>query len=216
MKKILIISTLLSAALLSQVASATDSITSNIGITNNYIWRGVTQSDDHFSLSGGADYQDNSGLYIGAWAATVDFDDDTNIEYDFYTGYQKQINNVDFDFGYIYYGYQGEEYLDFSEVYIRTSFEKFTLAVSTLLDSDAGGDFTDSTYFEASYSYALPQQITMNIHAGHYSFKEEGNYQDFNMSFSHGDFSIMISTLTGNERLKDTLIAFSYSKSFDL
>jgi len=216
MKKKSIIFTLLSTALLSQISSATDVINANLGITNNYIWRGVTQSDDNFSLSGGADYQDNSGLYAGAWAASVDFNDDTNFEYDFYTGYQRKINNVDFDLGYIYYGYQGENGLDFSEVYLRATFAKLTFAVSTLLDSDAGGDFTDATYVEASYNYALPHQLTMSIHAGLYHFKDESNYQDFNISLSHGGFSLMVSTLTGNDKLEDTLIALSYSKSFDL
>ena len=214
MNKNIFVALILGGIAFSTVSMASDSKSFNLGFTSNYLWRGVTQSDDKVSLSGGGDYNDNSGLYVGGWAASVDFNDDTNFEYDFYTGFQKEINGINFDIGYIRYGYQGEDNLDFSEVYIRASFNDLSFAVSTLLDSDTGGDFSDSTYYEASYDYPLSQQVTMSIHGGFYDFKDGGDYQDFNIALNYENFSLMVSTLTGNDALEDTLIALSYSKSF--
>jgi len=216
MKKVLFTSLLLSTAFTPNFASAAYQVSANVGITSNYVWRGVTQSDDKFSISAGADYNADSGFYAGVWAATVDFNDDTNFEYDFYTGFQKDFSNVNLDVGYIYYGYQGEDDLAFSEVYVKASFDKLTVGVSTLADNDTGADFADSTYLEASYSFSLPNQITLDIHGGYYDFKDGDNYQDYNLSLSKGDFSLMVSTLTGNDTLEDTLVSLSYSKSFDL
>ena len=214
MNKNLLISLVVSSIAFPSVSSAADEKSINIGITSDYLWRGVTQSDNKFSLSAGGDYNDNSGFYVGVWAASVDFDDNTNFEYDFYTGFQKEINNINFDIGYIRYGYQGEDNLDFSEVYIKANYKDLTFAISTLVDSDTGGDFSDSTYIEVNYDYSLTNQITMSVHGGYYDFKDSENYQDFNLSFGYEDFSLMISTLTGNDNLEDTVIALSYAKAF--
>ena len=46
-------------------------LTGNIGVTNNYIWRGVTQSDDESAVSGGIDYSDKSGIYAGTWFSNM-------------------------------------------------------------------------------------------------------------------------------------------------
>jgi len=216
MKKALFTSLILSAPFIPNLAIAADSITANAGITSNYIWRGVSQSDDKLSLSGGVDYNADSGFYAGVWAATVDFNDDTNFEYDFYSGFQKDFTHVNLDVGYIYYGYQGEDNLAFSEVYIKANFDKLSLGVSTLVDNDTSGDFADTTYIEASYGFSLPNQISLDIHGGYYDFKGGDNYQDFNISLAKDNFSFMISTLKGNDTLEDTLVSLSYSKSFDL
>jgi len=215
MNKNLLISLIVGGLAFPTASSAADDKSINIGLTSDYLWRGVTQSDNKFSLSGGGDYNHNSGFYAGVWAASVDFNDDTNFEYDFYTGFQKEINSINFDIGYIRYGYQGEDNLDFSEVYIKANFKDLNFAVSTLVDSDTGGDFSDSTYIEVNYEYILPYQITMSVHGGYYDFKEAKNYQDFNLTFSYEDFSLMISTLTGNEALEDTVVTLSYSKVFN-
>ncbi len=190
-------------------------VSANLGVTSNYIWRGVTQSDKNISLSAGADYSSTSGMYAGIWAASVDFNDDTRFEYDVYGGFQTSFSNVDMDIGYIYYGYQGGNDLAFSEAYIKATYENFSFAISTLFDSEAGGDFADASYIEAAYSFALAYDISLGLHAGHYDFDQGGNYQDFNISLTKGDFSLMVSKVTGNSYLDDNLLSLSYSKAFD-
>lgn len=221
MKKTLLTSTvigfLFNTAIANELSSSKNTVSTNVGITSNYIWRGITQSDKKPAVSAGADYNHQSGFYAGTWFSTVDFGDETDFEYDFYSGYTTEINGADIDFGYIYYGYQGGEDNHFSEAFVKVSFDNLSLAVSTLVDSQWGDSFSDLTYFEGSYTFTLPHDLSLNLHAGYYDLKDAKNYRDFSIALSHiSGLSLMVTTVDGNEALEDDLISVSYSRSFDL
>ena len=57
------------------IASA--GVSANLGITSNYLFRGVTQTDGSTATQGGLDYEHASGLYVGGWGSNVDFGDGT-------------------------------------------------------------------------------------------------------------------------------------------
>ena len=63
---------------LSGISFAEVSLSGNIAVTTDYIWRGMTQNAEDPSVSGGFDLEDDSGFYIGMWAANVlaEHDDD--------------------------------------------------------------------------------------------------------------------------------------------
>jgi len=220
MNKIILYSAIIGASVNS--VSATEvtskhSVSTNIGITSNYVWRGITQTDKKPAVSAGADYSHQSGFYAGTWFSNVDFGDDTDFEYDFYSGYSTQINGADVDFGYIYYGYQGGEDNHFSEAYIKVSIDNLSLGVSTLVDSQWGDDFSDLTYFEANYTFELSEDLSLDLHAGYYDLKDAKNYKDFSLALSHiNGLSLMVTALNGNEALEDELISLSYNRSFEL
>ena len=82
----------------------------NVALTNNYIYRGYTQTNGDFAIQGGFDVAHSSGAYAGVWASNVDFGDGaTNIEVDFYGGYAGDFGNsmFSYDVGFIYYAYPG-------------------------------------------------------------------------------------------------------------
>ncbi|MGE5154474.1 MAG: TorF family putative porin [Bdellovibrio bacteriovorus] len=64
--------------LLAGPASAEDpwSISANIGAVSNYMWRGVTQTQDGPAIQGGLDVKHQSGFYAGTWISNVDFNDE--------------------------------------------------------------------------------------------------------------------------------------------
>jgi uncharacterized protein (TIGR02001 family) len=198
----------------SSSAQATN-MSANVGVTSNYIWRGMTQSDKHFSVSAGLDYSHNSGFYLGGWAASVDFNDNTNAELDAYAGYQISLNDVNVDVGYLYYGYQGGDDLNFSELYLRTSYKNFTVGFSSLVDSQWGAEFAEMNYLEASYQVDLANEISINIHAGHWLLTDADNFQDFSIAISKAGFSLTASKINANSALDDTMLALSYSQSFE-
>ena len=47
-------------------------ISANVGITSDYIWRGMTQSDG-ISIQGGFDYAAENGFYAGIWGANINW-----------------------------------------------------------------------------------------------------------------------------------------------
>jgi uncharacterized protein (TIGR02001 family) len=77
-----------SAIALSAGAQAGD-VTFNLGVTSDYKFRGQSQSQTNPAVFGGVDYVSESGLFVGAWASSVDFNDvaDTYLELDLYAGY---------------------------------------------------------------------------------------------------------------------------------
>jgi len=71
MKKVLIggvvVSTIASSAVYAGEISA------NVALTTDYVWRGISQNQEDPALQGGFDYAHDSGFYLGAWAANVNF-----------------------------------------------------------------------------------------------------------------------------------------------
>jgi len=60
--------------------------------TTNYISSGYSKSDGNPAIQANVDYEHNSGLYVGAWASSIDFSDDdhddrSNIEVAPYLGF---------------------------------------------------------------------------------------------------------------------------------
>ena len=67
MKNITLITLFVGA--LAFITSAYASVSGNLGVTTDYIWRGASQSDG-ISVSGGLDYE-GDGFYAGVWMGTT-------------------------------------------------------------------------------------------------------------------------------------------------
>ncbi|HWK39472.1 MAG TPA: TorF family putative porin [Hyphomicrobium sp.] len=84
----------------------------NIGAASQYVFRGVSQSDNDPAIQGGVDVSWGI-LYAGIWASSVDFSDapPANAEVDWYGGikptWESPLGKVNLDFGVIYYSYPG-------------------------------------------------------------------------------------------------------------
>ena len=148
---------------LSSISFAEVSLSGNIAVTTDYIWRGLTQNAGDPSVSGGFDLEHDSGFYIGLWAANVnalntdddggtenDLNDDTisigSMELDGYLGFSGSLDeNSGFDVGYIAYTYPGVNAWDFEEIYVTFDFYGVYLTYA-----DGVGDAAD--YGEIGYS----------------------------------------------------------------
>ena len=84
----------------------------NIGVVSDYVFRGVSQTDNDPTMQGGIDLSYGI-LYAGVWGSGLDFDaifNDANIEVDWYGGIKPTWGPATFDFGVIYYTYPSESY----------------------------------------------------------------------------------------------------------
>jgi len=135
MKK-LILAGAITAAFGGQVANAADAapaaaapasdhqVTFNVGVTSDYVFRGISQSRNRPAFSGGIDYSHApSGLYAGGWVSTISWIDDsymantmtgwdstqrprTPYELDLYAGMKfGDAAGLNFDAGVIHYLY---------------------------------------------------------------------------------------------------------------
>ncbi len=110
---------LFAAAAYAQTAPAAEApevspVTANVTITNDYRYRGISQTNYQPAIQGGFDYAHESGFYIGNWNSTINWvSNATNngvkapIEMDFYGGFKKELIGEGFasDFGILQYYY---------------------------------------------------------------------------------------------------------------
>lgn len=76
------------------VASAQAQLTGNLGLTSDYRFRGVSQTQNAPAVQGGIDYAHKSGFYVGNWNSSVSSQLYTNgagVESDLYAGFKKDI-----------------------------------------------------------------------------------------------------------------------------
>jgi uncharacterized protein (TIGR02001 family) len=84
----------------------------NLGATSDYVFRGISQTDNDPTIQGGVDFGYGI-LYAGWWASGLNFDaifNDANVEMDWCGGIKPAWHGVTFDFGVIYYSYPGASY----------------------------------------------------------------------------------------------------------
>jgi uncharacterized protein (TIGR02001 family) len=222
--------TALSAAVVAGVLASGQSMATmeaNIGVANNYIWRGVTQTQDQASISGGLDYSGESGFYLGTWTSNVDFgadETDTGYELDFYGGIASETDGFGYDLGYIYVAYPSMEDSDFSEVYLNGIFGGLTLGVAFQLSTDVQvdiddqgnkGDVTDKdyTYFSAGYDFDINEEWGMGFYGGKYDMKNEGDVTHYGISASKGEFGFAVDKNDKDDD-DDPRVTVSWSKSF--
>lgn len=162
--------TALSFLALSGAASA--QVTSTWTATNDYDFRGYSQSAKDPAIQGSIDYAQESGWYVGAWASNVDFGNDADVELDVYTGFSGG-EDVTWSAGIVYYTYPGsDDAEDYPEVFVGLG----TGPVSGKLwySNDFYGLDESAWYLEANGTFELPQNFSILAHAG-YSY---GDYWD--------------------------------------
>jgi uncharacterized protein (TIGR02001 family) len=100
-----------------QAPASPHTLTGNVGLFSQYIFRGLTQTNREPALQGGFDYSHSSGLYAGTWASNVSWLRDGGAysaggsgEFDFYGGFKGSFGKSDFtwDIGTLYYYYPGD------------------------------------------------------------------------------------------------------------
>lgn len=153
---------LLATALMAASTATVAEISGNVGLVSDYIFRGVSQTDNQMAIQGGFDYGHDSGIYIGTWASNVDssfFDNgrDPQIELDLYAGYSGSFGeNLGYDVGFIRYEYPSADSVDTNEWYASGSYSTGGL-----------GDFSLSVNYSPKLQFILSDQSALYYKAGY-------------------------------------------------
>lgn len=172
-------------------ADSPHSVAFNVGVTTDYIFRGVSQSQHDPALSGGVDYSHTSGLYAGAWLSTqkwvdtVPYKDGSDLELDLYGGYKGTVGDVGYDVGFIHYSYDGDRDTaapgsvtpETSEIYLGLSWKMLSLKYSHVVSEHFVGwaNGKDSTYLELNATHDLGDGWGLLGHIGHQKVENNGN-----------------------------------------
>jgi len=183
------------SSLISGVALA--EVTANVGVTSNYIWRGVTQSGNDSAVSGGLDYGHDSGIYVGTWTSSLAYTG--NYELDLYAGYAGEAGGFSYDVGLIQYMYPFGDNVeaDFMEAQVSAGFGPATLYVAKQISAEASGLENDGLYISLSAETELNKDFSISGTVGKYSgddvkaaFGDE--YTHYKVAVSKGDISFAI------------------------
>jgi len=99
--------------LLGVAGAAQAGVTSTWTATNDYDFRGNSQSAKDPAIQASLDYAATSGWYVGAWASNIDFGvpsggplENPDVELDVYGGFTKTLESGwAYDFGLVAYTY---------------------------------------------------------------------------------------------------------------
>src|SRR5690606_38862768 len=70
----------------------------NVSLATDYVYRGISQTDEEPAVQGGLDWEHETGLYLGIWASNIDLndDDEAHVEIDYYGGWRPTYEGVTF------------------------------------------------------------------------------------------------------------------------
>lgn len=172
-------------------AAAEGEWSGNVALTSDYVWRGISQSNEDMAIQGGFDYA-NGAFYAGTWASNVDFEDgsDTNIELDLYGGLAGEFEGgIGWDVGFIYYAYPDADEMDydFVEIYGGLSYEfAGGLGVSGYAYFDPDNE---NLYIEGSAGYSFTDSFGVDASVANYSFDGGGDYTNWSLG---GTYSLPV------------------------
>jgi len=164
----------------------------NVGVANEYIFRGISQSAGDPQFFGGADTSYGIG-YAGVWASNVEFGDGTNAEFDFYAGIKPEALGITFDLGLIYYGYvrdpnNSEDYWE-AKVAGSRAFGPLTVGGAFYYSPEFPLDTGPAYYYEANASYGITDKLTVSGAVGHQDLDESDygldGYTTWNIGLSY-------------------------------
>lgn len=156
----------------------------NLTLGTDYVYRGISQTDEEATVQGGFGLATDSGLYAGIWASNVAFYG--SIEVDYSVGYSQETASFGFDIGFIHYNYpnqpQGQADSNFSEVYGNVTVRGFELGLA--VSNDYFGETGSATYASIDYELALPNAFGLTFHYGTQNIDKADDYDDYSISLS--------------------------------
>jgi uncharacterized protein (TIGR02001 family) len=187
MKKLLL--ALLMAA---GVTVAQAQVTGNLGLTSDYRFRGVSQTQNAPAVQGGIDYAHSSGFYVGNWNSSVSSQMYTNgsgVESDLYAGFKSKFLGFDVDVGSMNYFYPRatngtSTNFDTNELYVAVGKGPVTAKVSNSLSNYFGtADSKNSQYYQIDVAQPITGKLSAVVHVGRTDVNNNAtlNYTDWNV-----------------------------------
>ena len=164
------------------------SIAWNVAASSDYVFRGVSQTEEGPAISGGVDLTSGT-FYAGAWASNVAFpgDPDTNAEIDLYAGVRPEFAGWNWDFGAVGYFYTGQPNgADYDYVEARVAASRAigsaTIGAAVYWSPDYFGAAEDeATYVEANAAFSPAEKWTVSGAVGRQFLSSDLDYTTWNL-----------------------------------
>lgn len=167
-------------------------VSANIAMTSDYVFRGISLSDNGPAVQGGFDYATES-YYVGVWGSGIS----GGMELDLIAGVTPTTGPVSWDLGFIAYFYPGAEddvaEFDYVELKVGGTIdltEQFSVGAATYWTGDNWGGTGDALYWEVSGEFAASDALAFNAAFGSQTIDDpdgplagtaEGDYNTWNI-----------------------------------
>lgn len=163
----------------------------NMGASTDYVFRGVSQTDENYQVFGGIDATVYGIGYVGAWVSNVDFGpNSSDIEYDLYAGIKPTMGPVTLDLGVVYYGYGNQPSgasFDYVEYKVAGSAPVGPATVGAVLyySDEFFGNTGEATYIEANAAVPVAEKVTVSGAIGHQKVVGPADYTTWNLGVGY-------------------------------
>ena len=229
-------------ALLIVAGVAQAEVTTNLGATSDYRYRGISQTQNAPAIQGGIDYTNKNGFYAGNWNSSVSslvYTNGAGIETDLYAGYKKEIKGITLDVGSYNYFYPrasvNKTNYDTREVYVGAAKGPVSIKVSQSLgDYFAASNSRGSRYYQADVAYPIAgTKASILAHAGRTDVANQTvlDSNDYNAGIgynlagfdlaaryytnSNKTAAFQTANTVGNQKLYRNALVLSVSKTFN-
>jgi uncharacterized protein (TIGR02001 family) len=170
---------------------ALKNFTGSVALTTDYLFRGLSQTDEDPAMQGSFDYNHDTGIYLGVWGSGVDEGvSEGNVEFDYYGGFTRELfEDFSYDVSFIYYHYPGggsNNKPDYYEVHLGLSYAFAFLPTEPVIaggynySPDFFGEDDDAHYVNGTLDLSFPYGFGLGFEIGYQYVKGDettGNNQ---------------------------------------
>jgi len=149
-------------------------VTANVALTTDYVFRGISLSDNGPAIQGGFDWSSET-FYAGAWASNVT----EGLELDLYAGFTPTTGPVEWDFGAIGYFYPGADddaaefdYVEFTIGASTSVTEQITFGGAVYFAPDNFGNTGEAVYYEVNAAFQPVDALSFSGALGNQSIED--------------------------------------------
>lgn len=226
---------LVSSLMAASVAQAAVEVSGGVAFTNNYMFRGISQSNNGAAVQGELGFTHESGVYFTAWASSINGpittlkNESSGVEIDTLLGYASSVGDVEYDVGVMRYNYPKSDNgvtTSYNEIYGSLGYKGATVGLA--YSDDYFAETGKFAYVYAGYEAELAENLTGSVHVGYNKFDkelflgDEKSYVDYSVGVSYAysglDFGLSyVGTSSDTDTVYDGLtdkVVFSVAKSF--
>jgi uncharacterized protein (TIGR02001 family) len=184
------------------------SFAGSVAVTSDYIFRGISQTQNDPALQAGVTWSAGNGFYAGVWGSNVEFvaGDKADIEVDFTAGYAGEVDGLTYDVGVLYYAYPGARSgtsYDYWEGAIKLgrSFGDVSWSGGVYYTPDNFAGTDDGVYLTTGLKYAFGDGFALDGNVGRSEIDPAAgpDYFDWNVGLTYS-----FPRVDANVRLYDT------------
>ena len=173
-------------------------LTGTFAITSNYLFRGISVSDNLPAVQGGLTYTFlKPGIYFNVWGSNTNFaapDGSTaTVEFDTVAGVANDLGeHFHYDLSIARYNYPKASAASYNEFIANAAYYFVTAQIG--FSSDVYGSHQDGTYYNLGINFDVPPQYALHFNnvnikggIGHYSLPRSAgllSYNDYNIQIS--------------------------------